>query len=138
MICDSSALLAAHVVGQRHQQACLNALNTAEHLVLSPLVLAELDQIVSTKVAPGIAARILRELAGGDYQVAPFEGPDFRSALDVMSQYDDLGLGLTDASLVVLAKRYKTNQILTLDERHFRAIRGFDGRHFQLLPLDLD
>jgi hypothetical protein len=45
-------------------------------------------------------------------------------------------IGLTDASLVVIAARYRTSTILTLDERHFRAIRPLDGNAFTLLPTD--
>jgi predicted nucleic acid-binding protein len=45
-------------------------------------------------------------------------------------------LGLTDASIVVLADRYGAKDILTLDERHFRAIRASDRRLFRLLPAD--
>lgn len=32
-------------------------------------------------------------------------------------------VGLADASLVVLAERYGVAEVLTLDERHFRAMR---------------
>jgi predicted nucleic acid-binding protein len=54
----------------------------------------------------------------------------------VLEQYSDLGLGLADASLVVLADRHDVLEILTLDERHFRALRGPHGRPFRLLPAD--
>ena len=37
----------------------------------------------------------------------------------------------------VLAERYGTRDILTLDERHFRALRPLTGAgHFRLLPTD--
>jgi predicted nucleic acid-binding protein len=45
-------------------------------------------------------------------------------------------VGLTDASLVVLAGRYATQDVLTLDERHFRALRDRKGRPFRVLPAD--
>jgi predicted nucleic acid-binding protein len=48
----------------------------------------------------------------------------------------DLGIGLTDASLVVLADRYRTNRILTLNERPFRALEPLGGGSFELLPAD--
>jgi predicted nucleic acid-binding protein len=54
----------------------------------------------------------------------------------VIDGYRDLQLGLADASLVVLAERYRIVDILTLDERHFRAVSGPDGRPFRLLPAD--
>jgi uncharacterized protein len=38
--------------------------------------------------------------------------------------------------LVVLAERYGTTRILTLDERHFRAIKPLHADAFTLLPAD--
>ena len=47
-------------------------------------------------------------------------------------------VGLADASNVVLAEQYATRDILlTLDERHFRVLRGPGGLPFRLLPADL-
>ena len=45
-------------------------------------------------------------------------------------------IGVTDASLVVLAARYRTTRLLTFDERHFRAIKPLHGEAFTLLPAD--
>lgn len=44
---------------------------------------------------------------------------------------------MAELTQVVLAARYDTNRILTLDERHFRALRPLRrGRSFRLLPQD--
>jgi hypothetical protein len=40
-------------------------------------------------------------------------------------------------SSFVLAGRYGTRDILTLDERHFRTMRDPQGRPFLLLPADI-
>jgi predicted nucleic acid-binding protein len=47
-----------------------------------------------------------------------------------------LRIGLADASNVVLANRHDTLDVLTLDERPFRALRGPGGRPFRILPAD--
>jgi hypothetical protein len=54
----------------------------------------------------------------------------------VIDRYRDLELGLADASIVVLADRYDVSDVLTLDERHFRAVRRSDGRPFRVRPTD--
>ena len=61
---------------------------------------------------------------------------DLIRARAVVERYQDLPLGLADASLVVLADRYETDTILTLDERHFRVVRSLKGHPFRLLPAD--
>ena len=54
----------------------------------------------------------------------------------MLDGYADLGIGLADASIVVLAGRHRTLDVLTLDERHFRSITGPRDRPFRLLPAD--
>jgi len=54
----------------------------------------------------------------------------------VMQRYVDLQIGLADASIVVLAERYDVTSVLTLDERHFRAMRPGPRKRFKLLPFD--
>jgi hypothetical protein len=76
-------------------------------------------------------------VAAGAYHLAVMEAGDVEVAMRVVEQYRDLGVGLADASIVVLAARYETNRILTLDERHFRVLRPRRrGRAFRLLPQD--
>ena len=53
---------------------------------------------------------------------------DVSGATEVIHRYGDLGLGLADGlPLVVLADRYGTLDLLTLDERHFRAVSRARG-----------
>lgn len=54
----------------------------------------------------------------------------------VRSRSSAMSLGLADASVVVLAARYGVRDLLTLDERRFRAIRGPGSRPFRILPAD--
>jgi predicted nucleic acid-binding protein len=53
-------------------------------------------------------------------------------------QYADLGLGLADASVVILARRFRTTRLLSFDDRDFRAVTPLGGGHFTLLPRDED
>jgi predicted nucleic acid-binding protein len=57
-------------------------------------------------------------------------------AAGVVERYSDLRIGLADASIVVLAARYGTARVLTLDERHFRAMRPLQPDAFTILPAD--
>ena len=57
-------------------------------------------------------------------------------AAGVVERYSDLRIGLADASIVVLAAKYGTTRVLTLDERHFRAMRPLHADAFTILPAD--
>jgi predicted nucleic acid-binding protein len=137
ILLDTSGLLSALNPDQPHHEAARTVLaDEAAPLVLSPFVLAELDYLIATRGTVEAELAFLGEVADGAYEIATFESDDVRAAAAVITQYYDLGIGLADASLVVLAGRYRTERILTLDERHFRVLRSPSERAFTLLPAD--
>ena len=137
IIADTSGLLAAMDPDEVHHDACRAVVEgEREPLVLSPFVLAELDYLVARKLGTEAELAMLADVAAGAYRLAPMEPGDVAAARDVVERYRDLGIGLTDASIAVLATKYGTEDILTLDERHFRAMRVEKGRSFRLLPAD--
>lgn len=75
-------------------------------------------------------------MASGAYRLEPMTAGDIARTAEVIERYRDRELGLADATLVVLAERHRTNDILTLDERHLRAVDGPGGRPFRILPVD--
>jgi len=138
LVLDTSGLLAALTFDEPAHAAARDALASAQGpLLLSPFVLAELDYLLLTSHR-GVTAELefLEEVAGGSYELATFSAGDVAAARGVVDSYRDLGIGLADASLVVLAERCGTRRILTLDERRFRALRASDGSAFVLLPAD--
>lgn len=134
---DTSGLLSAIDRSQRRHEACASVVATARGpLLLSPFVLAELDDLLATSVGVSAQSALLEEVERGVYRLEPFGAGDIALARTVIQRYADLNVGLADASIVVLAKRHRTRDVLTLDERHFRAMRTLDGRPFRLLPAD--
>lgn len=91
---------------------------------------------MSTRVGRDAEVALLGEVGRGTYQLEPFSEADVAEVVGVIERYADFGLGLADASNVVLAQRYDTLDVLTLDERHFRVLRGPRDRPFRLLPAD--
>ena len=104
--------------------------------MLSPFVLAELDYLLATRVGGDAERALLGEVGRGTYRLEPFSEDDVAEAMGVIERHADLGIGLADASNVVPANRYGAPDILTLDERHFRVLRGPQDRPFRLLPVD--
>jgi predicted nucleic acid-binding protein len=104
--------------------------------LLSPFVLAELDYLITSRVSAAAASALLAQVAGGVYRLEPMGADDIAAATTIIDRYRDLELGLADASVVVLAERHGTLDLLTLDERHFRAVSGPKGRPFRILPAD--
>ena len=105
-------------------------------LVLPAQVSAEVDYMARRRLGRAAATAFLRDLAGARFRVACLEEPEYETLLSTDRKYSDLDVGLADLSIVVLARRFRTQRVLTFDLRHFRALRPLDGGRFQLLPAD--
>ena len=137
ILLDTSGILAALDKSERlHLSSRDVLLAEAQPAVMSPFVLAESNYLLTRNLGQRFALNLAAEVAAGAYELASLDQPDIAAAVDVVERYADLGIGLTDATIVVLAERYGIERILTLDERHFRALRTLDGRPFTLLPAD--
>ena len=137
MLVDSSGLLAAMFPDQRNHHECGQVLTMTRGLrLLSPFVLAELDYLIIKLAGVPEELEFLGEVERGAYALASFGGEDIGRARMIIEQYSDLGIGLADSSIVVLSEKHNVLDLLTLDERHFRALRGAGGKPFRILPAD--
>jgi predicted nucleic acid-binding protein len=65
------------------------------------------------------------------------EGPareDFQRMAELVERYANFPLGGTDASLIALAERIGAGIVITLDRRHFAAVKPRHVEAFDLLP----
>lgn len=138
IICDTSGLVAAYssTDGRSRQVTDLLRSELGE-LVMSPFVLAELDYLIQARAGVRDELKMLADVADGVYALAELDRSDVARAAVVIERYRALNIGLTDASLVVLAAKYGTTRLLTFDQKHFRAIRPLTGSAaFTILPAD--
>jgi len=135
LICDTSGLL-PHFNASDPDHAGVRAAVESDPgpFVVSPFVLAELDYLLVTRRGVDAEVDVLAELAGGAWELPAFGRGDLGAATTLMERYRDQAIGLTDASLVVLADRFRTRSVLTLDRRHFDVLRPLSGGRFRLLP----
>ncbi|WP_306323668.1 MULTISPECIES: type II toxin-antitoxin system VapC family toxin [unclassified Streptomyces] len=144
---DTSGIIAAYDADAReHEQA--RTLLAAGTAVISPLVLDEVDHLLVARFGGRTKGRRVADLVIDDltdpdhrdrYLVPPVTAEDIRRARSVGNQYADLRLDLADAVNVVLADRYLTDTLLSLDQRGYRSIEPLtEGmKAFRLLPADL-
>jgi predicted nucleic acid-binding protein len=137
IVLDTGGLYAALDANEAlHGRAVAALVVATPPRVISPFVLAELDYLIASRVGHQAQMALVDEVARGAYQLEPFSSEDVGHAQRIMERYADLRVGLADASVVVLAHRHRTLDVLCTDERHFRALRGTGGKPFRLLPLD--
>lgn len=137
IVLDTSVLYAlVDAADRRHREAVDWYRNTTDELVTTPLVLAEADHLIGTRGGKRALRAYRADIRAGAYLVEWWPSAAAEAAV-IADRYADLGLGLTDASLVALAARVDSVAIATFDERHFRAVTPLaGGPAFRLLPLD--
>ena len=135
MIIDTSALLAYFDTAEPDHQAVTRIIERSnELLVISPYVVAEVEYLVATRVGVEAELTVLRELSTGAWELASFGVPELKQAVSVITKFYDQRIGVADASNVVLADRYGTRRIVTLDHRHFSVLRPISGGRFSVAP----
>lgn len=135
IVADTSGLLAFFHRDEPTHDAVRRVVEGEEApLIVSPYVVAELDYLLATRMGVAAQLAVLSELAGGAYHLATIDAEALGAIRDIVERYSDQGIGATDASLVILADRYRTRSILTLDRRHFEVLRPLSGGRFRVLP----
>lgn len=141
VIGDTSGLIAALNSSEPEHEAARSSWRRASVTVVSPLVFAEVEHIVTSRLGRQVAYVVndwlLDQAATSRIEVAEVSAESLRRARRVQDRYAGLRLDLTDAVNVVLAEAYETETVLTLDRRDFRAVRPLTGHEaFLLLPDD--
>ena len=137
ILVDTSGILAAMFADQNGHDECAKALLNAEPpRIVSPFVVAEADFLIQKFGGIDAEAAFLEEIGRRAYELATFDEEDVEAARHLIIKYRSLRIGLADASIAVLSARYDSFDVLTLDERHFRAIRPAPRKNFRILPAD--
>lgn len=96
------------------------------------MVVAEVSYFIERRLGPAVDARFLAGLATVDVDDPLPE--DWSRMAELVDRYRDFPLGGTDASVIVVAERLGTDLVITLDRRHFSAVRPRHVPAFRLLP----
>ena len=132
-IVDAGPLYAAADADDADHAASVGALADPElERVIPALVVAEATYLVGRRLGASAEARFMRGLSE-----FPVEGPDrddFARIAELVEQYANFPLGGTDASVIALAERLDAPVIVTLDRRHFGAVRPNHLEAFELVP----
>jgi len=143
VIADTSGIIAASDRNARESAACREVLQQAGTVIISPLVLTEVDHLAKarfgSRARTAIIDFVIAEARQMRFQIPETGVEILDTARLVQKQYASLDLDLADAVNVGLAARYRTDALLTLERRGFRALRPLTPhKWFRLLPDDLE
>ena len=132
-VVDTGALMAAIDRDDPWHSACTAVFaRTDLRFIIPALCVAETTSMVARNQGPLVESRFLASLASMDVR-AP-EPEDWTRIAELVEQYANFPLGGTDASVVALAERLRTDIVITLDRRHFATIKPRHHEGLRLLP----
>jgi uncharacterized protein len=132
-IVDTGPLFAAADERDSAHTASLAVFGRRDLRFVIPVPVAiEAAQLVAKRLGAAAEASFWRAL--GSQDVEPLSVEDFERIAELVDRYADFPLGGVDASVIALAERLGTPTVLTLDRRHFAAVRPNHCDSLQLLP----
>jgi uncharacterized protein len=135
MICDTGPILAALDQADPDHERCARLLQEVDSdLVVPVLVLAEVDYWCHERLTVEAWLTFLEDVLAGAYRYEPATTADLERCRALQQQYNDLELGVVDASVIALAERLGETDVATLDHRHFSVVRPQHAEALTLLP----
>ena len=137
IVADTGGILALLDRDDRHHGEVKRFFAESRSLWTLPwAILPEVDYLASKKLGGEVATAFLRDIEDGHFLVDAHLARDLPRAMALLERYADLDLGLVDAVVMAQAERLRASAIVTLDLRHFRAVRLALKTQPRLVPLD--
>ena len=131
-LCDTGPVVALADRTDLQHEACVRVFEAfGANLVTSWPVISEAFYLLPHRDQRDFLWEIILERG---IEVADLLFEDLRRVRSLMKQYSDQPMDLADASLVVLAERFRLRKVFTLDRRHFSVYRPRHTRYFELFP----
>lgn len=135
LIVDTGVLVAAADRSDPYHESCARLLaDEPEPLVTSAMVIAETAYLLDRELGPRVEALLYESIVDQELHVEALVGADWQRVRELVTTYEDLRLGGTDAGLIALAERHREQRLATLNHRHFTVVRPAHTAAFTLLP----
>jgi len=134
ILVDTGPLVAAADADDANHERCVAFLAGAPRpLLVAASVIPEVCYLLARYLGSTAEAAFLRAFPE-ELSIQEVTVSDLRRAADLVEQYDDLRLGMVDASLIAIAERLGLRTVATLDRRHFSVVRPRHVAAFELVP----
>jgi len=124
IVADTGAMIALIDRKDGHHRAVRKAFEAhASEWVLPWAILPEVDYLLGAHVGTKAQDAFLADVSDGGFAVDWGGDDDLDDALRITRQYGAMRLGLVDAVVIAVAERHRAKAIVTLDVRHFAAVK---------------
>jgi uncharacterized protein len=97
-------------------------------------VLVGLEWLVSSRLGARVFDSVFASIEDGTLLVEAILERDSARARKLYRRYEELELGLVDATVLAVAERLGEPKVATLDHRHFGVVKLKHVKALQLLP----
>lgn len=118
-----------------HERAASLFASLGERLVTTLPVITEATYLIGKYVGGAGRLKLLDMWRNDGMDVVAIERSHAQRIRELMEIYADLPMDLSDATLVLLAERFRDGRILTTDQRGFKTYRWGDRNPFANLLL---
>jgi predicted nucleic acid-binding protein len=135
LVLDTGPILALLDAGDpAHARSVAMVEELREDLVIPSSVLVEVDYWARKLLGSESWDILVEDIISGAYRLEPLTIDDLARTAELERQYEDLELGLVDASVIALCERLYETKVATLDRRDFSAVRPNHCDALHLLP----
>ena len=135
VIADTGALYALADRSDRWHESVSEWWSASRPSIIVPVtVLPEVTYLIASRLGAQAEIAFVRSVAEGELPTEPLEPEDIARAVALMNKYADVPLGFVDATVVAIAERLETRDVLTTDRRHFAVIKPANGKRLLLHP----
>lgn len=135
LIVDTGVLVASADRSDPHHARCATLVARASgQMRTTAMVIAEAAYLIERELGTQVERLLYDSITAGDIIVEHLTIEDWTRVAELVTAYDNLPLGGTDASLMALAERHGQTEIGTLDHRHFAVVIPKHVDAFNLLP----
>jgi len=117
-----------------HSRASAFLAGFTGRLLVTSTVMPETCYLLNTYLGLSAEMAFVRAVINREIVLEQVTTADLARAVEVMNTYADANIGMVDASIVAVAERLNTTNILTVDRRHFAMIKPRHCNGFQLFP----
>lgn len=119
----------------KHEQVVEAAISVrGMALVLPAPVIVETSHLLLKRVDHSKVRKFLKYLISAPFEFEQVQKSDMNRIYDLIESYRDLELDFVDAAIMTLAERLEIQQILTVDQKDFRAVKPKHCGYFEILP----
>lgn len=135
LVLDTGIVVALVDRDDRHHEECVALVDERDEELAVPVgTLPEIDYFLrKLRLLDGWAG-FVDDLSNGAYRLVGLDDVDLSRAAQLELQYEDLGLGFVDASVIATCERLGETKVATLDRRHFSVVRPRHCDGLTLLP----